>query len=454
MGQEQEQRVASVNARRCPRLDAQEATVAFKIRQVVEGGLPEVLRKIPIEKRFNKGYVREVRGRRQGRVGMRSHPSPHPLSEGDGRTPLVVAGSGALQTRRRTHDVHSPPPPAQICREADGYQPHLVSPERGIKRLVQEAMLLTNQHVHRCARAAALCSAARERWESRRGSGAERACGRATRALTPALPRPPHPLTAPPPLSFVDEIHMVLSETVRESARRSVLSEAGVADPATAKGLDFLRLRGFENAVVTAANQALEEWRTEAHHGGRARGWRSGGSVGGASGERGAAADAAGRTTAASLWYITTGGACGRSVWPLTLPAAHTPRPPRPAPHPPHAAVAETMVQMECSYVTPSYFREMEREYRSGLAAEPADPLDMLAAGRVSQQSGGADDSGARDRGGGGRAMGARARALAGGLWRGRRGCDVGGRGARATTSCTGERGADACPRPRPAHRR
>jgi hypothetical protein len=38
-----------------------EANVAFKIRAVVEGNLPETLRKIPIEKRFNKNYTREVR---------------------------------------------------------------------------------------------------------------------------------------------------------------------------------------------------------------------------------------------------------------------------------------------------------------------------------------------------------------------------------------------------------
>lgn len=38
-----------------------EAQVAFKIRAVVEGNLPETLRRIPIEKRFNKNYVREVR---------------------------------------------------------------------------------------------------------------------------------------------------------------------------------------------------------------------------------------------------------------------------------------------------------------------------------------------------------------------------------------------------------
>lgn len=32
---------------------------------------------------------------------------------------------------------------------------------------------------------------------------------------------------------------------------------------------EFLRLKGFENAVIQAANRALEEWREEAHKGGR-----------------------------------------------------------------------------------------------------------------------------------------------------------------------------------------
>jgi hypothetical protein len=135
-----------------------EANVAFKIRAVVEGVLPETFRKIPIEKRFNKNYVRE------------------------------------------------------ICREADGYQPHIVSPERGIRRLVAEAMKLTVDHVHR----------------------------------------------------FVDEIHLVLAETVKEAARRSVVGEA---PSASSKSPEYLRLKGFETAVVVAAHEALEQWRTEAHKG-------------------------------------------------------------------------------------------------------------------------------------------------------------------------------------------
>lgn len=186
-----------------------EPNVAFKVRAVVEGNLPEALHRIPIEKRFNRLYVRE------------------------------------------------------ICREADGYQPHIVSPERGIRRLVAEAMRLTRDHVHR----------------------------------------------------FVDEIHLVLLETVRECARKSVAAEAGAIN------LDYLRLRGFENAVIVAAQQALEDWRSEAHR------------------------------------------------------------------------VAEMMVQMECDYITPSAFRELERQYQESAMIgdgnaemEPVhqnDPLARLAAGNV-----------------------------------------------------------------------
>ncbi|KAL4518145.1 hypothetical protein Ndes2526A_g01405 [Nannochloris sp. 'desiccata'] len=200
-----------------------EANVAFKIRAVVEGHLPDTLAKIPIEKRFNKNYTRE------------------------------------------------------ICREADGYQPHLVSPERGIKRLVAEAMKLTSDHVHR----------------------------------------------------FVDEIHMVLMETVREAARRSVLADVGggaaITDARIAQQLDFLRLRGFEGAVVIAATQALEEWRAEAHR------------------------------------------------------------------------VAETMVQMECDYVTPSFFRELEKQWQEAAGVggedESRDRIDALAAGEVSAEVDGDYDS-------------------------------------------------------------
>ena len=189
-----------------------EANVAFKIRAVVEGNLPETLHRIPIEKRFNKNYARE------------------------------------------------------ICREADGVQPHLVSPEAGIKRLVAEAMKLTRDHVHR----------------------------------------------------FVDEIHLVLMETVREAARRAVLGDFPIgASPHNIKDLEVLRLKGFENAVTIAASQALEEWRAEAHR------------------------------------------------------------------------VAEMMVQMECDYVTPSYFRDLEKRWQEenlgiGGSGGNNDRIEALATGEVS----------------------------------------------------------------------
>ena len=66
-------------------------------------------------------------------------------------------------------------------------------------------------------------------------------------------PVPPCPLASP--------------SQVREAARRSVLSEMGL-DSTPGKTLEFLRLKGFENAVIVAASRALDEWKQEAHEGG------------------------------------------------------------------------------------------------------------------------------------------------------------------------------------------
>ena len=50
-------------------------------------------------------------------------------------------------------------------------------------------------------------------------------------------------------------------------------------------------------------------------------------------------------------------------------------------------AVAETMVQMECDYVTPSFFRELEKQYQLEQQAQGAegeggnDRLNQLATG-------------------------------------------------------------------------
>lgn len=119
-----------------------------------------------------------------------------------------------------------------------------MSPEKGIKRLVAEAMKLTSDHVHR----------------------------------------------------FVDEIHMVLMETVKDAARNIMTLEISGGKVQTNKTLEYMRLQGFENAVIIAASEALEDWRSEAH------------------------------------------------------------------------SVASAMVQMECDYVTPSYFRDLERQWQEQAA--------------------------------------------------------------------------------------
>jgi hypothetical protein len=89
----------------------------------------------------------------------------------------------------------------QICRQADGYQPHLVSPERGIKRLVQEAMEQTAPFVHK----------------------------------------------------FVDEIHLVLMETVRLCGRLLLLTVA------------YTRQRGLPRLDKKPA-AACNNWHTSVLH--------------------------------------------------------------------------------------------------------------------------------------------------------------------------------------------
>ena len=44
------------------------------------------------------------------------------------------------------------PPAAQVVREADGYQSHLVSPEFGLRRLVDETIGLVLDPVNVCVR--------------------------------------------------------------------------------------------------------------------------------------------------------------------------------------------------------------------------------------------------------------------------------------------------------------
>ncbi len=45
---------------------------------------------------------------------------------------------------------HTIPLSMQIVREADGYQPHLVSPERGLRRLIDECIQMAKDPVQTC----------------------------------------------------------------------------------------------------------------------------------------------------------------------------------------------------------------------------------------------------------------------------------------------------------------
>lgn len=145
--------------------------------------------------------------------------------------------------------AHPPDPHCvQICREADGFRPHLVSPEKGIKRLVQEAMQQTSPYVHKfvdeihlvlqdtvrllvwsrgccagCAAAAVHCSSCQ-----RVGGGCWRVAW---------LNAGPPPAAALLLLTSSPATPQQPQHQVRESARRSVLTEAGISDPTSGKNM-------------------------------------------------------------------------------------------------------------------------------------------------------------------------------------------------------------------------
>ena len=100
-------------------------------------------------------------------------------------------------------------PVKAVVRECDGFQPHLVSPELGLRKLVGDALAMVEQPVETC----------------------------------------------------IHRIHAVLVSAAREAATKASL----LAD---SPGLDArrepLRLPAFERAVVGAATKALEGWRDEA----------------------------------------------------------------------------------------------------------------------------------------------------------------------------------------------
>lgn len=100
-------------------------------------------------------------------------------------------------------------PVKSVVRECDGFQPHLVSPELGLRKLIGDALAMVEQPVETC----------------------------------------------------IHRIHAVLVSAAREAATKASL----LAD---SPGLDArrepLRLPAFERAVVGAATKALEGWRDEA----------------------------------------------------------------------------------------------------------------------------------------------------------------------------------------------
>ena len=96
-----------------------------------------------------------------------------------------------------------------VVRTSDGFQPHLVSPEAGLRRLVSDALALADAPVAAC----------------------------------------------------VHRIHAVLVGAAREAASKaSLLTDASTLDPKRAP----LVLPAFEAAVITAATRALEGWRDDA----------------------------------------------------------------------------------------------------------------------------------------------------------------------------------------------
>ncbi|KAK9789380.1 hypothetical protein WJX73_005043 [Symbiochloris irregularis] len=96
-----------------------------------------------------------------------------------------------------------------VVREADGYQGHLVSPELGLRRMVDETLGLVVDPVATCVR----------------------------------------------------RVHQVLIDVAREASKKaSLLTESSTLDPTK----EALKLPAFEQAAMLACTKALEAWRDEA----------------------------------------------------------------------------------------------------------------------------------------------------------------------------------------------
>ncbi len=110
--------------------------MASKIKESFMGdkGLAGMIRKQPIEKVYDLGNVKQVCASERAR-GVDRHPA-EPAGPSSGALVLLphpgLAGRTLLPLSPQAH--------VQMTRQADGYQPHLVSPETGMRRLASEAL--------------------------------------------------------------------------------------------------------------------------------------------------------------------------------------------------------------------------------------------------------------------------------------------------------------------------
>ncbi|CAI5514687.1 unnamed protein product [Closterium sp. Naga37s-1] len=113
-----------------------------RINAVFETKLPAALNKLPFDKHLSIQNVRRI------------------VAEADGYQPHLIAPEGGYpldklspanpypcptHTPPSPQPLPSPQPPADVRRivaEADGYQPHLIAPEGGYRRLIESALLM------------------------------------------------------------------------------------------------------------------------------------------------------------------------------------------------------------------------------------------------------------------------------------------------------------------------
>lgn len=113
--------------------------MASKIKEAFMGekGLSGQVKKLPLEKLYELSTVKQV-----GSTFFHAS-SMH-----------AVHGASVLALTSRSLQGSNwdsvPTPMLQICRTSDGYQPHLVSPEAGMRQLATETMDQVADPVHAC----------------------------------------------------------------------------------------------------------------------------------------------------------------------------------------------------------------------------------------------------------------------------------------------------------------